>query len=278
MILLRSHPQLCSPRGETQEVFKGRKDESLRVKLGKMLRYLPIRFREGYDIFSVGIWSQRKELKPSTQVAIDKILFKEKFLANGPGQNLYKTEGVPYTHQEIHDSRLLCKNLNGLIFLTPELIKMYPQAQFIGLTRNALAVIEGHIRRGHDLETFARNYEKGALQMIHDANQYQNFHLYRYEDLIDKPQENLEEIFKLLGLDIKDVPKVRLQVKKVIDTSGKHQMEAGRKFKELIWYDLDEYSQHFNLEANTNQINRLSDAQRSQIRKICQQSMEQLGY
>ena len=40
--LLRSHPDLASPRGETHEVFRGKASEPARVRRAKRWRYRPI--------------------------------------------------------------------------------------------------------------------------------------------------------------------------------------------------------------------------------------------
>ena len=109
--LLRTHPDVCSPRGELNQVFKGKPTESKATRFMKILRYLPIVFAEGEDIFRHNKWSPRKPLSAATQKRADKILFDEKLRARGVSQNLYQYEDVKYTDEAIRQSRLLSKNL-----------------------------------------------------------------------------------------------------------------------------------------------------------------------
>jgi len=276
--LLRSHPDLCSPRGELQEVFKGKSTESLYTKARKLMDYAPILLRERRDIFSLTNWKPRSGLTDSTKVKIDKVLFYDKFKATLPSQNLYKTESVKYTHDEIAASRLLSKNLNGLIFLTPELQKMYPDATFIALVRNGLAVVEGHMRRGYSLEEFSAHYETGCQQIIQDAKQYPNYHIVRYEDMIANPDPELANIYRIIDLDIELIKKIRLETKKVIGKDGSHDFRHQTSEKKVIWYDRQDYFKHFMPNANQNQINRLSQDQRDRIKEICKRSLDNFDY
>lgn len=276
--LLRSHPDLCSPRGELNEVFKGKLDEPLATRAAKCFRYLPCLLAEGRDIFDFNDWQPRKPLKAFTRRLVDRILFDEKLRARGESQNYYKEENVPYTAEEIRSSRLLSKNLDGLTFLTPEFSRMYPDATFFGLARNGFAVCEGHLRRGHALETIARNYEKGCRLMLEHARAIPRYHIVRYEDLISRPLETLKEIYRSSDLDIGRVKMVRLEDKKVIGKGGEHEMSQPGEWKQMFWYGLEEFGRHFRLDANENQIRRLSEEQKETIRRCCPTSLKEFGY
>ena len=276
--LLRSHPQVCSPRGETNEVFTGKIDEPLGTRWAKRLRYLPCVIAEGKNIFGWRDWELRPTFKPFTQKRIDRILFDEKLRARNGSQNLYKYEKVEYTDEEIKASRLLCKNLDGLIYLTPEFARMYPDATFLALVRNGFAVCEGHIRRGHQLEDIAQNYEKACRLMTQHSRTIPNYHLLRYEDLIASPFEMLKQIYAWAGLDLGLLKKIRLQAKRVVEKDGSHQVIMNRDFKDVIWYDLEEFGKHFRKDANENQMRRLSEDQKAAILKTCRSSLEHFGY
>ena len=138
--ILRSHPDVCSPRGETQQVFYGKSDESFRTRTAKLLRYAQVAIAQRQDVFSIRNLKPRREFCAFSQRTIDRVLFDDKCQALGQTQNLYKSEAVKYTPEEIRHSRLLCKNLNGLAFLTGEFAKMYPDAMFFGLVRNGFAI------------------------------------------------------------------------------------------------------------------------------------------
>lgn len=276
--LLRSHPQVCSPRGETNEVFTGKVDEFPATRWAKRLRYLPCVLAEGKNIFSWRDWQPRRPFKAFTQRRVDRILFDEKLRARDRSQNLYKYENVPYADEEIKSSRLLCKSLDGLIYLTPEFLRMYPDATFLALVRNGFAVCEGHIRRGHRVEEIVQNYERACQLMIKHSKTISNYHLMRYEDLIAQPLEMLKKVYEWAGLDIQQVQKIRLQAKKVIEKDGSHQVILNKDWKDVIWYDLDEFGKHFRKDTNDNQIKRLTEDQKSVILKTCRSSLEHFGY
>ena len=276
--LLRSHPDVCSPRGELQEVFKGKSSDPLHVRLERASRYLPIVLRERYDIFGNNPWRPRKPLHPSSKTRIDHTLFHEKLRARKPNQNLYKRENELYTDEEILSARLLCKNLNDLVFLTEDFSSMYPDATFLALVRNGFAVCEGHVRRGSKVESIAAKYEKACQQMIRDAEQRSNYHLLRYEDIIDDPQKAFKEILDLADLDSEQVSKVRLETKQVMTQDGQHEYIKGTTEKQMFWYDLDEMAGHFKLDANENQMARLSDEQKVTVTELCRPSLTHFGY
>ncbi len=281
--LLRTHPDVVSPRGELNEVFKGRIEEPWPTRLAKQLRYLPCALIERRDIFSFNNWEPRAPFRPVTRNLVDRILYQERFRAQHESQNLWKHEGVKYTREEIASGRLLCKNLDGLILLSRELQGMYPDATFIGLVRNGFAVCEGHMRRGHSLETIAQRYEQGCQQMLADARDLPRYHIVRYEDLVARPQEMLREVYRMADLDIGQIQKVRLQTKRVMRADGTHALARDAKaqdarFKEVVWYGLDEFGKHFKNDANANQIKRLTDEQRATILRMAGKSLQHFRY
>jgi hypothetical protein len=276
--LLRSHPDLCSPRGELNEVFKGKPDEPPATRLAKCLRYLPCVLAEGRDIFGVNDWAPRRPFRAFTRRLVDRILFNEKLRARAESQNYYKDENTLYKDEEIRASRLLAKNLDGLTFLTPELSRMYPDATFIAMVRNGFAVCEGHARRGHKLEEFAKYYEKGCRLMLEHSRTIPRYHIIRYEDLLADPREVLRKIYRLADLDIGLVRKVRLEAKRVMEEDGSRQVVRGGEWKQMFWYGLDEFHTHFRGDANENQIKRLSEEQKDLIQSRCASSLKQFGY
>jgi Sulfotransferase family len=281
--LLRSHPDVCSPRGEIQEVFKGkgfprRFKEPASVVVSKLWHYLPILFQQRQDIFSLDLWDGRKELSARAMQQIDRVLFAEKLKARGPTQNGYKAEGIRYTDEEISRSRLLSKNLGGLICLSRELGKMYPDATFIALVRNGYALCEGHIRRGVALEKIAQDYERGCRRMIADADSLPNYHVFRFEDLMESPRAVFEQIFRCAGLDIRQIEKVRLENKKIIGKDGQHTYMHDQGREGIIWYPIEQFMDHFKPDVNQHQIDRLTPAQRRKISAIASASLAHFSY
>lgn len=276
--LLRSHPDVCGPRGETHEVFRGKPTEPRSVRWAKRLRYLPIRALEGRDVFDAADWTPREPLRPLTRRWVDRVLFGEKQRAREASQNLWKSPGVAYTRREIAEARLVCKNVNGLLLLSRELAGVYPDATFVALVRDGFAVCEGHARRGAPLAQAARRYELGCRTIVVDAAHLSNFHVFRYEDLVASPHEGLKRLYEVADLDIGKVAKLRLETKAVIEADGRHRVVLGGEEKGLVWYDLADFASHFRTDANANQIARLSAEEREQVADLCGWSLRHFGY
>jgi hypothetical protein len=293
--LLRSHPEVCSPRGETQEVFRGKASEPFFVRNAKRARYLPILLMERQDVFHHRNWQHRPEFSPLTRWLTDRILYADKMKALAPDQNYYKSEGVPYTREEIRKARLLCKNINGLIFLSGQLAKIYPDATFLTIVRDGFAVCEGHIRRGMDAAFIARNYERACQQIILDSAMIPGYHIITYEEIMARPQATLRKVYDLAGLDESLVTKIRLQHKPVMQASGEHQSTGGERpsidgerppspqdalppHKQLHWYDREEFGRFFRTDINENQKKRLSPEHRALIETECRSSLRHFGY
>jgi hypothetical protein len=278
--LLRSHPQVCSPRGETQEVFKGQiGEEKLSVILTKLWKYLPILLAQRQHIFSVNLESDPvRSFSQKTMHRIDKVLFLDKMKALGPTQNLYKNENEKYSLEEIKKSRILCKNLNGLIFLTDLFNEMYPDATFLALVRNGFAVCEGHLRRNIDINKSAELYRKSCERMIEDSKRIKNYHILKFEDIIDEPVKMLYKIYDYCDLDKGLLKKVRLATKPIVKKDGSHGYIHGVAETKLLWYDIEEFSNHFDKNVNKNQIARLTKNQKKIIQEEAGQVLKYFNY
>ena len=71
--ILRSHPRVCSPCGETHEVFLGKGRRTIFDTFFRRLDYLPIILSERRNIFSTSDWSKRKLVSDSSSRRIDSI-------------------------------------------------------------------------------------------------------------------------------------------------------------------------------------------------------------
>lgn len=279
MNFLLSHPGVCMPTGETHKVFKGRAlGESLWRIIQKRLCYdLPIRAAVRQDMFHPLLFEPRKKVPVWVQRFIDRILYSEKLRARHEGHNRYKSEGVQYTCEEIAESRLLCKNVNGVIYTTDMFREMYPDAVFFGLVRNGLAVCEGHVRRGRTAEEFGHMYKRLVTRMLEDAARLEYYHIVRFEDMISDPLRLLDKIYQLAGLSVNELQKVRLQLKPTVDRRGHHGL-AGGYDRQVIWYDVDDLHSHFRPEVDENQVSQLAPGDREAFLRIAQVTMEHLGY
>jgi hypothetical protein len=285
--LLRSHPEICSPAGETDELFKGKNKgpynlfpaEPLSNHIIKLLHYAPILLSQQQHVFSKGLWERRKDISERNKKRIDNILYYEKIKNLEKHYKRYNPEILSLNSlDQLKEKRGLFKNLSGLIYMSDLFSSMYPDAIFIGIVRNALAVCEGHARRGASLEKFAFKYEKACQQMIKDSEIIPNYRIFRFEDIIKEPCGELEHIYSFAGLDIKKVNKIKLEKKKVITEKGDHQLSKTGVFKELVEYNIEDFGNHFNKNVNENQIKRLSIEQKEIIKQYCKDSMDYFSY
>jgi hypothetical protein len=278
MNLLLSHPGVCISSGETHKVFKGTKWDPWWRKLNKRLFYdLVFRLLTGQDLFGPNFYHPRKPVPYLLQRYIDHILYNGRFAAMRETHNLFKTEDVLYTREELAKCRLLTKGLNGIVFTVEMFREMYPGAVFIGLIRNGLAICEGYIRRGGTAEKTAHIYKSVAEKMLEYRAQMQNYHIVSYEDMVAHPLKFVDKIYKLAGLDVKVLEKIRLQSKRVMDPSGKRNLFKGSD-RQVFWYKLSDIHHHIKPDINENQIQQLSVDDKAKFLSVAGGTMEKLEY
>ncbi len=271
--IIRSHPDVCSPRGETNQVFYGKPDESFLTRLSKILRYVPIMLRQREHIFSPHSCEERRPLSTRSMTLIDRILFEDKFLATDDTQNRFRAEGVENSVEEIREARILCKSIDGMAFTTPLFASMYPDATFFGLVRNGLAVCEGHIRRGRTASEYGTLYAHVCDRIIADADRIPNFHLIRYEDLTQNTLDTARRIYELADLNGACVKKFRLHVGNEGDPG-----RTGGTAEQLRWFEPQEFAETITPGVDEEQIRKLSPEDRSDFLKEAGSVMKSLGY
>jgi len=277
--LLLSHPRVCFPTGELGKVFRGRaRIEPWWRTIEKRVAYdWPLSIAVGQSLFSTDDLRPRPALPSWMHRYIDRVLYREKLRARHERHNLYKAQGVPYTAEEVVHARLLCKNLNGLVLLTPILAEMYPDATFFGLVRNGLALCEGHIRRGMKAEEFARRFNRLARAMIEDSRTMPHYHVVRFENMIADPIATMKSLYRDAGLDFAELSQVRLQIKAVVTREGDHHPVGGAD-RQVVWYDRDAVPSHFTSDIDAVQIARLAPRDRDAFMRIAGETMAALGY
>ena len=82
-----------------------------------------------------------------TKKYIDSVLYKLKIENYHDQYMKYKSPNLLYTKDELKNTRLVLKNNNGLIFCSKLFNDIYPDAYFIALIRNPIALFESHKRR-----------------------------------------------------------------------------------------------------------------------------------
>lgn len=272
--LVASHPDVCTLRGETHEIFYGKNREPIRKWVHRLF-YLPILTASRQHFFWPYCLGERNQMPRLLMYYVDMLFYCNRLAAS---TNRFKTEGTKYPEWRRGDCRLLAKNANGLVFATDLFAEMYPDAAFIALVRNGLALCEGYIRRGFTAEDFGMMYEKVCQRMIHDVGGVDNYYVVRFEDMISDPATFIKEVYKYLGLDVSTVTRFRLQAKKSTAKDGTRQYTFGGADRETHWFALDELGHYLRKDVNENQIARLSVQDKRTFLQQAQTSMEYFGY
>lgn len=276
--LLASHPEVCLV-GETHHVFKGHSitDSFWRVINKCVYHDAPILVGHGQNFFSPRLVKPRKPLSRWAERLIDRVLYREKMRSNHPLLNRYKTAELEYTRDEIADSRLLCKNIDGMIYGNDAFASMYPDATFFGLVRNGFAVCEGHLRRGRSAKEIGWRYRVLVDKMLDDCERIPSYRMIRFEDLVASPLGTLQAIYAHAGLAVDRLREIRMQVRRVMDSKGNHLLNGDSEW-DVVWLTPRELNDYFNRDVDANQIRRLSDRDRDDFLSEAMSAMERLGY
>ena len=280
MNLIASHPEVCTV-GETHQLFKGSNilDSPLQIASKALFRDLPVILSTGQDFLSPRNIAQRPRLGAGTRELIRRVFERSKADSGHAHLNRYKSPTEVYQQTEIDSARMLAKNLDGAVLLTDMLREIYPNCYFVGMTRNGLAVCEGHTRRGRRAEDVGDLYARIAGKMLADANSLERYQLLRYEDLMADPVQQLRKILRGLDLDPLAVDQVRLQERKVITASGHHRLrnEATTEW-DVHWLPLEALPERLDAQVNDRQIARLNEADRLAFAKRTRGVMAVLDY
>lgn len=272
--IVLSHPDVCVLRGEIHEIFYGRSTAPVGKWIDRGL-YFPIMAIARQHIFYTRCLEERNKIPRFLMNYIDLLLYRNKLISSA---NRYKTENIKYSKDEIKKSRLLCKNTNGVIFTTNLFSEMYPDATFIALVRNGLALCESYVRRGWNAEDFGTMYEKVCQKIISDNKTVRNYLIIRFEDLVQDPVPTTKKIYEFARLDITGVTKLKLQSKKSMDKNGVRKFMFGEKRGESHWVKIESIGDHLRKDVNKNQIAQLSQDDRKKILQKAKNSMKHFGY
>lgn len=275
MNLLASHPDVCWLSAETQFVFNSR-----RHRLDRMIRrllYLPIRISSGDHVLH-----KTKDIDTPRRISrfiwpyVDLFFFLDKMTTS---RNRFRSEGCRYTWSELKNCRFLAKNVNGLVLASTTFSEMYPDASFIALVRNGLALCEGFMRRGWTAGEAGRMYETVCRKMINDSMTLPNYHIVRFEDMVSDPVGFMKKIYACASLDEGKVEKVRLQAKRTMNSDGTRSYAfGGSTDRETHWFSIHELGKYVRNDVNKNQIERLGPENSGIFLKEAHNSMEKLGY
>jgi|tagenome__1003787_1003787.scaffolds.fasta_scaffold20985642_4 hypothetical protein len=265
MNLIASHPDVCALSRETHQVFYGRHQRAF-AKWVDRLWYAPILLAARGHVFRPGSLRERERLPRLAMRYVDWLLYGSMMAA------CRDTDGCD-------EKRLLAKNVNGLALATPLLGRMYPDATFIALVRNGLALCESYLRRGWTADAFGTTYQRVCDRILQDAETRQDYHVVRFEEMIAKPPAVIEKVYRYATLDARVVSKFRLQAKQSMDQAGRRNYTfGGQEDREIQWFSVGELSGCFRRDVDQNQIDRLTQQDRQSFLNRAGRAMARLGY
>jgi len=285
--ILQSHPSICAPIEETDKIIwqqAGHLKKAMNVWLSLRGGYLfpHPEIERGYWILNYGLFDannyKERRLNKFAKIYLDNLLYIWKLKNIEHPFNKYKSKDEIYTLEELKQTRIVAKHINGMIFLTPELIKIYPDSIHFGLVRNGLALCESRLRRKtfKDAGKFGIIYNKIVTKFLEYEKKYPNFYLIKFEDLLRDPKEFICTLFNRVSLSYNDGIILRLKAKKFVNSNGIHDttLEEGSKY----WIDIDSFFEFIEPNINENQIKSMRKEDQEKFLKYAKKSMEQLGY
>ncbi|MGH2522290.1 MAG: glycosyltransferase [Anaerolineales bacterium] len=141
--------------GITPDAYRPRPASSTPNKHFEIISFSPKRLNDDYSVPRL-LWPY-----------VDFLLYQSK--RRGRANETQTGNGSAPARPPLAELRLLVKGVNGTAFLTGLFAAMYPDARFIALVRNGLALCEGFMRRGWAAEDFGALYEAVCQKMLHDA-------------------------------------------------------------------------------------------------------------
>ena len=270
--LLGSHPDTRFLGRETHMVFYGKSREPV-SKWFRRLAYLPLLIGARGHLFRPASLAERRGISPPLRRYADLLLYRESMA------NLTSHPATNDSGRLAHERRLLCKNVNGLVFATPVFREIYPDATFVALVRNGLALCEGYTRRGMPPAVFGEIYKKVTERMLDDAARLTDYHVVRFENMISDPVGVIQDVYRRASLDVTAVGKYRLQAKQSMDRDGRRTYAfGGQQDREVRWFNASEIGSCFRQDVDASQIARLGHRERSEFLRVAGGAMERLGY
>ena len=273
--IIAAHPEVCLLGSETHELFYGKSSEPFR-KWFDRLWGLPVVLSSRQHMFYVRNFDERNRIPPIIATYIDWLFFQSK--TNSIMNRVKDAQGTKYTREEVKNARLLCKNTNGVVFTSQELQRVYPDAIFISLVRNGLALCDSYIRRGSSAKEFGQIYEWISQKMISDETSLRNYYIVRFEDLLNDPISFVKDVYIKAGLDLTQVGKFGLKAKTSIDKDGVRKLMFGSFAGERVWVPLERLGDHIRKDVDKNQIDRLRPEEIREFLKYANNSMKYFGY
>jgi Sulfotransferase family len=200
---------------------------------------------------------------------VDKFVF--------PGQ-----DGEQYSEASLGATRTAMKNNEGYVLLAPFFKGVYPGAQFVSVLRHPLAVCESQRRQGRvkgaGLGEVARRWALYTNTMLEQAASAPSRHMMlTYEGLTEAPWEHLEKMYAFLGLDLGEVKAFSMKIRKYVGKDADGHL-AQHQENSKVWMTPEELRAFFKPGINKRVLAALTDAERDEVLRICEQPMKKVGY
>lgn len=220
----------------------------------------------------------RKEISAKTKTYIDQVLFEHKLNTLNDAEMKFKAEGKLYTRSEVEQSRIVLKNNNGLTFLSDAFSDMYPDAIFVSLVRNPVALYESHKRRGlaKNVEQFSGFYNTLCQRILDDSKRLPSYRILKFETMIGDPKQTIQDLYSHADLDMKQVSQFRFKAKRFVHSDGKHRTEFERR--KHYWFDIDNLHEILEPKVNEYQNQLLSDEEIEEVLNRTGNITTKLGY
>jgi hypothetical protein len=171
------------------------------------------------------------------------------------------------------DARSLVVKLMDYYIVFARMIgKSFEQATFINLTRHPYGQCESLMRSGLSLEQACRWYSDVAGMM---ADQDSGAVDVRFEDVITRPIETCDKLYRSLGVRWSEDGKFEFKVKPYGDDRT---VGVSVENKEFIRIGPQDVSRHVDASVLRGERERLSDAQRRAIWRLTGAAAARLGY
>jgi hypothetical protein len=267
-----THPDVASPMKETLEIFR----TGLRhatwpgYKLALLSRQPRLLDQWNY--------SERRPIPRAAQEYFDRVLFDWKVKTFEDSDMKWKSPDEQYTPDEVKKTRLVAKNNNGTIFLSDVLLEMYPDASFVALTRDPLALYESHKRRKitASAREFSAFYRTMTDKMLADAARLPNYHIIQFEELLRDPLGSLKKLYAWTNLDESKVSRLRFKAKPHLQSDGQHatKFTTGQHY----WFAPADVYEFLERDINKLQADRIEAGERDLILQECRENLQKLGY
>jgi hypothetical protein len=251
--LLQSHPQICSPIGETGQIFH----QSMFLRICHAI--------------------PNALLAPGLVRKMDRVFYDMKRANLTHEDNRFIADGVLYEPRQVEEAVLCFKSVNYDINLTEELLRVYPDLYFIALSRNGYSLCDGYLRRGYTATDFGRIYREIAAIMARYAKSISRFKLIKFEDVLTDPFGVAEELYRFVEVTPPKIDKLRLKVKKTIEKTGEHSVSFGSE-KRKYWFERDTIAELLKGDIDNTQKERISSKDRSDFEEQGRFGLEYFGY